>query len=922
MTNSLGLLFDQQDVLNGLVTGVVYAAFAIGFVLVYRSSRVFNFAHGEVGAFSLVVFAILHVNAGLPWFVAAVIAVAGGAGVGALTQATILRRFSESSEVTLLVATIGIGTALAALRLQLPTITTPGPLAAAFDMRWALGDGLVILGRDVAVLTILPIVLLAVGLVITQTPLGLYIRAVASDPDTAAQLGLRVNLIRGTVWAFAGGLAAVTMVVAAPLDNTSAAQVASLGIGPPLLVRAFAITSFVGDRSLRAVVALSVGLGLAEEVLRANVSSQGAVDALLFVAIVAAIAVNKAGRSEQFTSWGVGRRVGLLSGRTATNRLHELALAAATIALVVVFPLAFSAPSTMLTATNVAVFAMAAASVTVLTGWGGYLSFAQFTLVGVGAMTTAALTNGHPLSLPFGVSGTASFELPWAVAAGLAIAAGTSLALLLSLVASRYQRRLLAVATLAFSVAGSSWMFGLDFFSNGSRSTAAPAAPVLDWLWLEIDFGASRRVYFWLVAACVGGVLLTLRAVRGRPLGNAIIASSENPQLLASCGYSPRRSQLHAFGLSGAIASLAGVLFATAQPSLAPTTMFGTRASISVVAATVIGGLGHIAGPILGALWVRGLSAAWENDWIRFVTSDIGLLLVLLYRPQGLATVGLRQRKGGAPDTKDETSAPPLGITTGRRATLSSNDEPKRAFARLERSPVLLDASNLSVSFGDFTAVKSVSVHVGRNEVVGIIGTNGAGKTTLLNAISGFVPSTGSVQLNGALLDGTSAAARHAQGLGRTFQSQATRSILTTSEWLSLAAHSSNSSGHTPTGALEALGIADLAHRSFAQIDVIGQRHVDLARTLVLGSQILLLDEPTAGLSLAQKSAYVEAVLTTRSLLNAGVLIVEHDVALMSELCDRLYYFDAGIAVATGTPESVLNNSAVRSRYLGHDVGG
>ncbi|ARJ04183.1 hypothetical protein GCM10010988_29130 [Cnuibacter physcomitrellae] len=236
----------------------------------------------------------------------------------------------------------------------------------------------------------------------------------------------------------------------------------------------------------------------------------------------------------------------------------------------------------------------------------------------------------------------------------------------------------------------------------------------------------------------------------------------------------------------------------------------------------------------------------------------------------------------------------------------------------------VLVSSKLSVSYGGVKAVSDVDLHVDRGEIVGLIGPNGAGKTSFIDAVSGFAPMTGSITLNGHELRGERAHRRSRLGLSRTWQSVSLFEDLTVSENVKVGA------GHTPLAdrlrgrrqrveidpVLDRLGIAGLAGRLPGELSH-GQRVlVGVARAIVASPALVLMDEPGAGLDDAE-GAELGRQLRGLAADGISVLLVDHDMNLVLDVCDRIYVLDFGRQIAQGTPAEIAADPAVIKAYLG-----
>ncbi len=943
MIELFGAAISQQDVVIGLVTGLTYAAFAAGFILVYRSTGVLNFAHGETGAFCVALFVMLVVNYDVNWWFAFGLSVLAGAAIGMVTELVVIRRLFDAPRLVLLIATIGMSQVLVFSKISLPKVVTGGSIPLPFDVIWEPTDDLRILSRELVVVLVVPTLIAALALFMTRTRFGLAVRASASNPDTARVFGTSPRRTSTIVWTISGALAATTAILIAPLQGINAAQAGTAAIAEPLLLRVLAVSLLARMRSLPRALAAGLAVGAIEQVVRSNVesSNRSIIDLYLFGAVL--VVVLYSGRSRIDDSWSLSPRT-----RPVPERLRSVWWVAhlSTIGFVVLFgffallPLLVTSPSGTFIWTNILVWSMVTLSVTVLTGWAGQLSLGQFALVGVGGLTTLALTAGHDIPMPFNLF-DADVELPWLLALLGGTAVGIVMAVLVGLPALRVKGLFLAVTTLAFAVAAASWLFIQDFFTGGTSSPRPPAKPVVDWGPIEIDFNESRRAYYYLCLVALGVAAVMVGRLRRTGSGRSMIAVRENEDMAAASTVSPTRMKLTAFALSGGIAAFAGGLFVTLQPSLQPTSLFQARESLDVVATAIIGGLGTVAGPMLGTLWVRGLPEIIPqelDDLVRLLTSDIGLLLLLMYFPGGLLQVVYKLRDlafDHAQRRLPEVST--TGVAAVARPVPTRPARPIAA-AGVSTSGPALDVRDVTVRFGGNVAVSSVSLQVQRGELVGLIGTNGAGKSTLLNAISGFVRSTGHIEVLGTDVSSMSAARRHAEGLGRGFQSARLYPDLTVRESIMVALEARERSllvpsmtGLPPSPRAERrkraeadelvnyLGLGRYADHYIANLSTGTRRIVELGSLLAVDARVLLLDEPTGGIAQRETEAFGPLIKRIQRELDAAVLVIEHDMPLIMAISDRVYCLEAGTVIAEGTPDVIRHDPAVVASYLGTD---
>mgnify|MGYP000624984856 CR=1 FL=1 len=264
--------------------------------------------------------------------------------------------------------------------------------------------------------------------------------------------------------------------------------------------------------------------------------------------------------------------------------------------------------------------------------------------------------------------------------------------------------------------------------------------------------------------------------------------------------------------------------------------------------------------------------------------------------------------------------------------TATKVDLPDRA----ER-PSVLHAQDITVQFGGLTAVDTANLEVREGEIVGLIGPNGAGKTTLFNAISGLnSPTSGSVALFGADVTRLAVHQRAAAGMGRTFQLIQLFPELSVTDNLLVGTHVRNSSGFGShlfaTGraidgergarqrvaqVVELLGLGDVAHQPVTGLPFGVLRLVEVARALVTGAPFVMLDEPASGLDNAETDKLSDLLLWVRQTLGISLLLIEHDVRMVTALCDYIYVLDRGKMIAHGEAADIRRDPVVTAAYFG-----
>jgi ABC-type branched-subunit amino acid transport system ATPase component/ABC-type branched-subunit amino acid transport system permease subunit len=929
----IGLVVTRQTFYGGLVDGLSIGLLALGIVLIYRSNRVINFAVGALGAFSAALLALLVIQYHWNYWPAAIVSVLAGAAFAAAVEITVITRLFKAPRVIVLVATIGIAELALAAQTALPHVDAGIDTAypTAISGSWTVA-GIQIRGPEVAVLVAVPVITIALTLFLTHTDIGIAIRAAAANPDRARLSAISPKVLSTIVWTIGGALSAISIIL---LAGTSGSVVGLTTIGPNTLSRVLAAALIARMVSFPRALFAGIAIGVIEAVIKYNTPTQGGtMDALLFVVVlITTWLIARSTDQDDDASFSFAPR-----SKPIPERLREIwwvralprLIGVAALVVAVVVPLIVTAPSRHFLYARVILFALIALSLVVLTGWSGQVSLGQAAFAGLGALGFAALVNGNPLGLGYGTH-RLEIDLP-KIPPALAIVIMTAVCALVAAVigagALRVRGLLLAVVTFVFAVAAQQYFWHRPFLSGGSDSVFVER-PLIGTLDL-----ASQRAYYYLALIALTVTMVVVARLRRSGVGRGMIGVRDNANSAAAYTISPARTKLQAFALAGGIAGLAGALLGGLLSTITVSEVFTVGDSLQVVSIAVIGGVGSVAGPVLGALWVIGLPAFWPSSTlIPLLTSSVGLLLLLMYFPGGLVQIGYSARDAlfsWIDRRLPETAAPakPVAVPQGRLARAESAPE----------AGEVIRADHVTVRFGGRAAVDDVSVSVAPHEVVGLIGTNGAGKTTLMNAIGGYVPMSGRIELRGNDVSRLSAAKRARRGLGRTFQAARLFGDLTVRETLQVALESRHRTGFVSTGLflprgfrveraqradaeeiLHFLGLGRYADRFCAELSTGTRRIVELGALLALDAQVLCLDEPTAGVAQRETEAFGPLLLRIRDELDASLLVIEHDMPLIMSISDRVYCLEAGRVIAEGTPAAVRDNPEVIASYLGTD---
>ncbi len=635
--------------IRGVVLGLLIALLAVGMALVYRANRVINFAQADLGFVPTSLAVGLIVFSGLPYLFGFGVGLAAAVALGAIVELAFVRRFARASRLVLTVATIGITQLLAAFALLVPRMWDQSAASQRIPppVDWKVTVGTFILSaNDLIALMVAPLAMIGVAVFLGTTRIGTAIRGSAERSERALMLGIPVAWLSTLVWAIAAGLSFLALFLRAGILGVPLGAALSL----TALVQALAALVIGRLRNLPTVATTAVALGVLEYGVSWNASSPLLVMPIIgaFVLVALLLQRRQYGRADrdEAAGWRLADEVRPLRpavARLPLVRLVRWGCAALILVGLALIPMLLRTDQ-IIKATAVVVFAVIGLSLVVLSGWAGQISLGQMAFVAIGAAVSAKCT------------------LNWNVDVTLALsaggAAGAVAAFVVGLPALRLRGLYLAVTTLVFALAVNSWFLNRQFFDwvPQERIERLPVFGV-------IDISTPTRFYlFALVVLAL--VFAALRGIRHSRTGRAIVALRENELAAQAFSVSPMPVKLTAFTLSGAVAGVAGGLFVHLSQSF-DLSSYTAAESLNVFTAAVVGGLGSLFGGVLGAVFLRG--SEWfitAPEW-RLLSSAIGVLIVLLILPGGLASLVIKVRDRLATIIVGRTGPPPVAAPAG-----------------------------------------------------------------------------------------------------------------------------------------------------------------------------------------------------------------------------------------------------------------
>ena len=897
-------------IIAGLTTGSIFGLAAVGVVLTYKTSGIFNFAHGALATLSAFLFYSLQVQRGLPWPVAAAICIVVAGPLMGLVLELMARRLAAYDLPTKVMGTIGL---LLLIQGGLDLLYPPGPYrgvtqflpSAAFSLFGTPVEAYRIIifaigGAAVAGLTVF----------LRRNRAGLAMRGVVDDPDLLDISGTSPTRIRRYAWLIGSTTAAASGVLLAPLLPLDAESLTLL------IVTAFGAAAIGAFTSLPLTYLGGLLIGIAQAVLQKYIlNSSGLLGGLpaslpflvLFLLLLFAPRLRRPSTAHMRP-----RSAGGTWRPPATLRGGAFLVLVGVLCAVPLF-----AGLYLVDWTRFLAYIVVFISLGLLVRMSGQVSLAQVSFMAIGVCAFSDLAVGH--------------HWPWFAALLVASLIAAPIGAVLAIPAIRFPGLYLALATLGFGILVEQMFYGQSYmFGSFGLGTSVPT-PQLSWLGL-----AGPNGYYYLVLVIVLVLCALTVMINHSRLGRLLQAMGDSARGLASSGASINVSRVLVFSLAAALAAVGGILDAGALGVVGPT-YYDPMLSLQLFVVVLL--------TVGGAPWYAILAAAAQTLIPAYISASatVSYALTAIF---GLGAIqmaitgpGFLQLPAWLRDAIDRCFPP---ISLWKRAARRHGSSEEDAEAELPESFRVpagegLRVDGVTVRYGGLVASDHISLTADAGKITGLIGPNGAGKTTVFNACAGAVrTASGSVYLNGERLDRLSSSARARRGLGRTFQQMELFDSLRVRDNVALGCEGGYA-GWNPLDHLlsrrrqraevrqrtaAALGmcrIAELADTPVRNLTTGQRRLVEMARCLAGRFTMLLLDEPSSGLDSAETRHFGEVLARVVRDRNVGILLIEHDMALVNQVCDYVYVVDFGKNLFDGTAAEVSVSEVVRTAYLGQD---
>jgi len=898
-----------EFLLLGLGVGAGYALEAQGITLIYRASGVINF--GQTGFAIVGAFVYYAVSvAGAPLALAVLAGLASAAAAGLITFVVIMRPLTASPPLIKVVATLGVFLICQSVtNFFYPNGTggtAPSPLPQT-PLR--IGHGTSVGADRLYLLLLAAVITLLFAAAFRWTKFGLHTRAVAENEVAFRGLGHSSDRISAANWTLGGLLAGLAGIMLSAIIGVSTTQISLL------LVPALAASLIGRFQSFGLTLVAALAIGIADSEATNYLPGGGWSQSIALVVIIAFLSI----RGHLLPTRGfIAARLPVVGD----GRIRVIPAIAAVVAVVAAI---IFAPSAWASAVAVSCgIAIVYLSLVIVTGYAGQLSLAQLAIAGFGALIAARLVS--------------NLEFPFVAALVVAMLAALPVGIIAGIPAFRARGMSVAIATLGLGfVIDEAVLSNPSWTGNGlGISLGSPTFFGLDVNPILQPTNYALMSFGFLVVASL--IVVALRRSR---TGRRWLAIRANERAAASVGVHVGLSKLLALSAAAMLAAAGGVIIAFSAPLLTLPTGFGTNDSINAVIFTVIGGIGFILGPVNGGLIAAGgvigyvLTQYTSLSYsVIALVAGVTVLFNVVAAPAGVVPlIGGQLRAAGR-------RLPRIGRRPPARRDVALAAQPA------QRHPAqTLGLREVSVRFGGITAIRDVSLTLHSGQVLGVIGPNGAGKTSLVDVLTGLTRRhDGDVAIGGQAINGLSPAVRVERGISRSFQGIELFDDMTVMDNLRVATERRQGSAgrvrrrgegwrawagpktlRLPAACMAVIDAFNLAAELTALPPTLpyGRRRLaSIARSLAADPVFLVLDEPAAGLDDADRGKLIRVIRALSGEHGIGVLLIEHDMALVLASSDSIVALDAGRVIAHGPPEVIRQSDAVIRSFLGakHDT--
>ncbi|MDA9453935.1 hypothetical protein XI00_06695 [Bradyrhizobium sp. CCBAU 21359] len=567
------------------------------------------------------------------------------------------------------------------------------------------------------------------------------------------------------------------------------------------------------------------------------------------------------------------------------------------------------------------IYAVLAISLNFVLGYAGQISLGHAGFFGIGAYTAAIITHG----------GSGALFWPAFLASGLTAGLG---GVIIGVPALRLKGHYLAFGTLGFGEIVRIVLYNWREVTRGTDGISGIPSP--DLFGFELD---TDQKYYFLVLFALSLAIATSYRMQRSKYGREFAAIRDAEMAAGTTGVNVTHMKILAFVISSIMAGLAGALYAHLVGFLSPDT-FTFEVTAQVLSMVLIGGMGTVFGPVLGAAFITALPEMLRISKEYYqVIYGAGVALAVLFLPEGLLGLLGRHAAMSVPHTGNSFSENELCIDDPAIALLrpveASNCRASDGnIVSIDQN--ILSINHLTCKFGGLIAINDLSMNVRAGTVHALIGPNGAGKTTFINLVSGVrAPSPNTITFDGEALQPTSSWNVAKVGIARTYQNLRSFHSLTVKENVLVGCRASRRAGWLaiilglPSAAAEEkelLGLAEVAlrfvglwHVRDIQVSALPheqQRLVEIARALAMRPKMILLDEPAAGMNPTEVDRLAGYVQKMKS-IGLTVLLVEHNMPFVMRIADDITVLSFGKKIADGAPAAIRSNPEVISAYLG-----